>query len=78
MPVMNTFGAVYKRITLPIFQEIPNQRRNDYAVVANQVAVALYQQKAVSYLDIYSFMMRIAHAADVWSVPITNIVTFQS
>ena len=64
--------------TLPIFQDIPNQRGNDCAVVANQVAVALYQQKSVSYLDIYSSMMRIAQAADVWDVPITNIVTFQS
>ena len=83
MPVMNTFGAVYNRSwgagsTLPIFQDIPNQRGNDCAVVANQVAVALYQQKSVSYLDIYSSMMRIAQAADVWDVPITNIVTFQS
>ena len=83
MPVMNTFGAVYNRSwgagsTLPIFQDIPNQRGNDCAVVANQVAVALYQQQSVSYLDIYSSMMRIAQAADVWDVPITNIVTFQS
>ena len=83
MPVINTFGAVYNRSwgagsTLPIFQDIPNQCGNDCAVVANQVAVALYQQKPVSYLDIYSSMMRIAQAADVWDVPITNIVTFQS
>ena len=83
MPIMNTFGAVYNRSwgagsTLPIFEAIPNQRANDCAVVANQVAVALYQQKSVSYLDIYSCMMRIAQAADVWDVPITNIVTFQS
>ena len=53
MPVMNTSGAVYNRSwgagsTLPIFQDIPNQRGNDCAVVANQVAVALYQQKHVS------------------------------
>ena len=58
MPVINTFGAVYNSSwgagsTLPIFQAIPNQRGNDCAVVANQVAVALYQQKSVSYLDIY-------------------------
>ena len=83
MPLMNTFGAVYNRSwgagsTLPIFQDIPNQRGNDCAEVANQIAVALYQQKHVSYLDIYSSMMRIAQAADVWDVPITNIVTFQS
>ena len=83
MTVMNTFGAVYNRSwgtgsTLPILQDIPNQRGNDCAVVANQVAVALYQQKPVSYLDIHSSMMRIAQAADVWDVPITNIVTFQS
>ena len=49
MPIMNTFGAVYNRSweagsTLPIFQDIPNQRGNYCAVVANQVAVALYQQ----------------------------------
>ena len=49
MPIMNTFGAVYNRSwgagsTLPIFQDIPNQRGNGCAVVANQVAVALYQQ----------------------------------
>jgi len=74
MAVMNTFGAVYNRSwgagsTLPIFQDIPNQRGNDCAVVANQVEVALYQQKSVSYLDIYSCMMRIAQAADVWDVP---------
>ena len=80
MPVMNTFGAVYNRSwgagsTLPIFQDIPNQRGNinDCAVVANQVAVALYQQKLLC-----SSMMRIAQAADVWDVPITNIVTYQS
>ena len=77
MPVINTFGAVYNRSwgagsTLPIFQDIPNQRGNDCAVVANQVAVALYQQKSVSYLDIYSSMMRIAQAADVWDVPIKH------
>ena len=84
MPVMNTFGAVYNRSwgagsTLPIFQDIPNQRGNYCAVVANQVAVALYQQKPVSYTCIlYSSMMRIAQAADVWDVPITNIVTFHS
>ena len=83
MPVMNTSGAVYNRSwgagsTLPIFQDIPNQHGNYCAVVANQVAVALYQQKPVSYLDIYSSVMRIAQAADVWDVPITNIVTFQS
>ena len=83
MPIMNTFGAVYNGSrgagsTLPIFQDIPNQHGNDCAVVANQIAVALYQQKPVSYLDIYSSMMRIAQAADVWDVPITNIVTFQS
>ena len=65
MPVINTFGAVYNSSwgagsTLPIFQAIPNQRGNDCAVIANQVAVALYQQKSVSYLDIYSCMMRIA------------------
>ena len=75
---MNTFGAVYNRSwgagsTLPIFQDIPNQRGNDCAVVANQVAVALYQQKPVSYS-----VMRIAQAAGVWDVPIINIVTFQS
>ena len=57
MPVMNDFGAVYNRSwgaasTLPIFQDIPNQRGNDYAVVANQVAVALYQQKPVSYIHL--------------------------
>ena len=82
MPIMNTFGAVYNRSwgagsTLPIFQDIPNQRGKDCAVVASQVAVALYQQKPVSYLDIYS-SMRIAQAADVWDVPKTNIVKFQS
>ena len=54
MPVMNTFGAVYNRSwgALPIFQDIPNQRGNDCAVVANQVAVALYQQKSVSYIPL--------------------------
>ena len=77
MPVINTFGAVYNSnrswgagSTLPIFQDIPNQRGNDCAVVANQIAVGLDQQKPVSYLDIYSSMMRIAQAADVWDVPI--------
>ena len=78
MPVINTFGAVYNSSwgsTLPIFQAIPNQRGNDCAVVASQVEVALYQQKSVSYLDIYSCMMRIAQASDVWNVPLTNIFT---
>ena len=76
---MNTFGAVYNRSwgagsTLPIFQDIPNQRGNDCAVVANQVAVALPAKACI----LYSSVMRIAQAADVWDVPITNIVTFQS
>ena len=70
MPVMNTFGAVYNRSwgagsTLPIFQDIPNQRGNDCAVVANQVAVALYQQ------SLYPIFIceRITQAEDVWDVP---------
>ena len=63
-PVMNTFGAVYNRSwgagsTLPIFQDIPNQRGNDCAVVANQVAVALYQQKPVSYIHLWWELLRL-------------------
>ena len=83
MPVINTFGAVYNRSwgagsTLPILEDIPNQRGNDCALVANQVALALYLQKPLYNLDMDSSMMRISQAADVWDIPTTNIVIFQS
>ena len=80
---MNIFGAAYNRSwgagsTLPIFEDIPNQHGNDCALVANQVALALYLQKPLYNLDMDSSMMRISQAADIWDVTRTKIVTFQS
>ena len=47
MTVINTYGAEFQRTwgvgKLPTFLDIPNQRGNDCALVANQVALYLYR-----------------------------------
>ena len=76
---MNIFGNFYKRQwgdgPLPDFQDIPTQRGNDCGLVANQVALYIYQEVPVKSMDMDSALMRITQAAVVWDATRSKVVS---
>ena len=60
------------------FVEIPNQRGNDRALVANQVALRLYEGGPLANMDMDSSNMRITQAGVVWDMIRTSLVQFQA
>ena len=77
--VMNIFGNFYKRQwgdgPLPDFQEILTQRGNDCGLVANQIALYIYQGLPVGSMDMDSALMRITQAAVVWDATRSKVVS---
>ena len=80
--VINVYGSEYKRTwgvgKLPTFVEVPNQRGNDCALVANQVALTLYEGGSLTHMDMDSSNLRITQAGVVWDMIRTRLVQFEA
>ena len=63
---------------LPTFVEVPNQRGNDCALVANQVALTLYEGGSLTHMDMDSSNLRITQAGVVWDMIRTRLVQFEA
>ena len=79
--VLNMFGQAYKRAwgagKLPTFVDVPNQRGNDCALVANLIGLTLFEGGTLKSMDMDSSNMRIAQAAVVWDMIRTTVVQFR-
>ena len=75
-------GAEFQRTwgvgKLPTFLDIPNQRGNDCALVANQVALYLYQGATLTDMDMDSSNMRITQAGAVWDILRSSVIQFKA
>ena len=80
--VMNIFGQAYRRTwsggKFPTFVDVPNQRGNDCALVANLVGLTLFQGGDLKSMDMDSSNMRITQAAVVWDMIRTSLVQLKA
>ena len=76
--VINIFGQHYNRTwgegCQPDFVEVPCQLGNDCGLVANQIAMCVFQGTPVETMDMDSSLMRVTQAAVVWDAMRTRLV----